>query len=58
MRANSVRSWKSEYTSKELTVEEETDEEVAKVSVVRFHGVEDGDNESVDESSPDVSDGV
>jgi hypothetical protein len=54
MRANAVRSWKSEYTSKELTVEEETEKEVKKNTVVRFHGDEDGDNESADESSPDA----
>jgi hypothetical protein len=59
MRASSsARSWKSEYTSKELTVEEETEEEVEKDTVVRFQGDENSDNESADESSSDASDVV
>jgi hypothetical protein len=54
IRANSARSWKNEYRSKELTVEEETEEEVKKDTVVKFQGVEDSDNESADEPSSDV----
>jgi cadmium resistance protein CadD (predicted permease) len=58
MRANSARSWKNEYKSKDLTVEEETEEEVERDTVVRFQGDEDSGNESADESSSDASDVV
>jgi hypothetical protein len=58
VRANSTRSWKSGYTSKEMVVEEETEEEVENDSVVKFDGVEDSDNESAIEPSSDASDAV
>ena len=38
MKANSSRSLKYEYMSKEKIVEEETEEEAEKVAVVRFEG--------------------
>jgi hypothetical protein len=38
MRANSSRSLKYEYTSKEMIVEEETEDEAEKDAVVRFQG--------------------
>jgi hypothetical protein len=49
MRANSSRSLMNDYMSKEMIVEEETEEEAEKDAVVRFQG--DSDNEP-DNSCP------